>query len=324
LTSPAATAAPPGNGQTPRAVLLMAYGSPRDREQILPYYTHMRGGRTPNPDALAALKGRYEAIGGHSPLTEITMAQASGLRRLLQEQDGPGWEVVVGMKHTAPFVEDAVHQIAAMGVEQAVGLVLAPHYSVMSTAGYVDRAQAAAREAGDKLQLRFVRDWHLEPGYIAWLGGQVQARLQELSQDPGRPPLVVFTAHSLPARLREMGDPYPDQLGETAAAVAAELGLLNWTTGWQSVAQSAGEPWLGPELLEVVRRAADSGTREFVVCACGFVADHLEVLFDLDVEAQEEARRLGVSLVRTAMPNADPSFLKVLADLARQGFADFA
>ncbi len=322
MTSPATTTEPARPGQATRAVLLMAYGSPRDREQILPYYIHMRGGRAPKPEALAELESRYEAIGGHSPLTEITMAQAAGLRQLLREQDGREWEVVVGMKHTSPFVEDAVQQLAAMGVEEAVGLVLAPHYSVMSIAGYVDRAEAAAREAGGELKLHFVRDWHLEPGYIAWLGGQVRALLEELSQDPGRPPLVVFTAHSLPARLREMGDPYPDQLGETAAAVARELGLANWTTGWQSVAQSAGEPWLGPELLEVVRRAAEAGTREFVVCACGFVADHLEVLFDLDVEAQEEARRLGVSLVRTAMPNADPSFLKVLAGLARQGFAD--
>ena len=305
-----------------KAVLLMAYGSPRDRDQILPYYTHMRGGRTPSTEAMAELESRYEAIGGYSPLTEITMAQAAGLSQLLRSEDGPSWEVVVGMKHTAPFVEDAVRQISAFGIERAVGVVLAPHYSVMSTAGYVERARAAVKETGAKLQLSFIEDWHLEPGYISWLAARVQVRLRELARNASRPPLVIFTAHSLPARLREMGDPYPDQLGETAAAVANQLGLENWTTAWQSVAQSAGEPWLGPELIEVVRQAAASGTREFVVCACGFVADHLEILFDLDVEAQEEASRLGVTIVRTTMPNADPDFLEVLAGIARQGIAD--
>jgi len=305
-----------------RAVLLMAYGSPRNRDQILPYYTHMRGGRTPSPEAMAELESRYEAIGGHSPLTEITMAQAAGLARMLRDEDGPGWEVVVGMKHTPPFVEDAVQQLADMGIDQAVGLVLAPHYSVMSIAGYVERARAAASQAGGRLELRFVTDWHLEPGYIAWLAAQVEHQLGTLGQNQARPPLVIFTAHSLPARLRQMGDPYPDQLGETAAAVAGRLGLANWTTGWQSVAQSAGEPWLGPELLEVVRQSAAEGTTEFVVCACGFVADHLEVLFDLDVEARAEAARLGVTIVRTAMPNDDPGFLRVLAGLARQGLDD--
>ncbi|MHB1524855.1 MAG: ferrochelatase [Candidatus Dormibacteria bacterium] len=324
MTSSAATPTPPGAGTAVRAVLLMAYGSPQDRDQILPYYTHMRGGRAPSAAAVAELESRYEAIGGYSPLADITRAQAAGLSQVLRDQGGPPWEVVVGMKHTAPFIEDAVRQIAALGIERAVGVVLAPHYSVMSIAGYVERALAAARETGGTLQLSFVEDWHLEPGYISWLAGQVQGRLLELGQDASRPPLVIFTAHSLPARLREMGDPYPNQLGETAAAVANQLGLANWTTGWQSVARSAGEPWLGPELLEVVRQAAEAGTTEFVVCACGFVADHLEILFDLDVAAQDEASRLGITIVRTAMPNADPDFIRVLADLARQGIADLS
>jgi ferrochelatase len=304
-----------------KAVLLMAYGSPRSPEEILPYYTHMRGGRTPSPEAVAELKARYAAIGGHSPLTEITIAQAEGLEVALNANDGDNWSVYVGMKHSHPFIEDTVREMAEKGVEQAVGIVLAPHYSVMSIAGYVERAIRTAGETAAAPQLSFVQDWHLHPGYVSWLAQRVAAQLAKLGEQRGPRALVIFTAHSLPARLREMGDPYPDQLGETAAAVAAELRLDHWTTGWQSVAQTAGEPWLGPELLDVVRSEKAKGTDDFVVCACGFVADHLEILFDLDVEAQREASGLGVTILRTDMPNADPGFLEILADLARKGIS---
>lgn len=298
------------------AVLLMAYGSPRDKADILPYYTHMRGGRAPSPEAMAELESRYAAIGGHSPLTEITTAQAAGLKEILRSEVGPSWDVVVGMKHNHPFLEEAVAALWERGVDRAIALVLAPHYSVMSVAGYVERVRRAAEADGRSLQVEFIEDWHLHPGYVAWLAQQVRRLLGQMGEERAAHALVIFTAHSLPSRLREMGDPYPDQLGETAAAVAGALELNHWTTGWQSVAQSAGEPWLGPELLEVVRREAASGRKDFIVCACGFVADHLEVLYDLDVEAQEAAAELGVKISRTAMPNADPRFLRdVLADL---------
>lgn len=305
-----------------KAVLLMAYGSPKNHEEILPYYTHMRGGRTPSPEALAGLQARYAAIGGHSPLAEITIAQADGLRRTLNSGEDRPWAVYVGMKHSHPFIEDAVREMAEHGVKQAIGIVLAPHYSVMSIAEYLKRASRTAQETPGAPQLTFVEAWHLHPGYISWLAGQVRAELAKLGKQRSQRALTIFTAHSLPARLREMGDPYPDQLGETAAAVAAELGLGNWTTGWQSMAQTAGEPWLGPDLLEVVRSEKAKGTSDFVVCACGFVADHLEVLFDLDVEAKREASELGITIARTAMPNADPQFLEVLSDLARNGFVE--
>ncbi|MDA8329650.1 MAG: ferrochelatase [Candidatus Dormibacteraeota bacterium] len=316
MTNATVTAPSPGSATTKMAVLLMAYGSPRDKADILPYYTHMRGGRTPSPEAMAELEARYQAIGGHSPLTEITFAQAQRLQEVLGASGGIGAQVAVGMKHNHPFLEEAVAELARQGVTSVVAMVLAPHYSVMSVAGYVERVKAAAEPFADQLSLRFVEDWHLHPGYVAWLARQVGARLDALGSERASQALVIFTAHSLPARLRDMGDPYPDQLGETAAAVAAALDLPNWTTGWQSVAQSAGEPWLGPELLDVVRGETAKGRRDFVVCACGFVADHLEVLFDLDVEAQQEAERLGVTIVRTAMPNDDESFVReVLAEL---------
>lgn len=298
----------------------MAYGSPRSEDEIVPYYTHMRGGRAPSPPALAELRRRYRAIGGGSPLQEITRRQAQGLELELSRSHGSGWKVVVGMKHSAPFIEEAVAEMAAQGYQQAVGLVMAPHYSTMSIGEYLERAKRAAANSGAELQLQFVSDWHLALGLIEWLADEVNRCLLELPEARRRDTLVIFTAHSLPSRLRELGDPYPDQLGETAEAVAQRLRLPHWTTAWQSVART-GEPWLGPELLEVVREQAGRGTRSFLVCPCGFTADHLEVLYDLDVEAQAEARRLGVEIRRTAMPNADPTFIALLASLVKAEMA---
>lgn len=315
-TSPLDPAEALGSEPGSKAVLLMAYGSPRSRAEILPYYTHMRGGRPPSASALQELERRYDAIGGSSPLQEITRSQALALEQELRHRDGPSWRVVVGMKHSAPFLEDAVDRLVEWGVTQAVGLVLAPHYSQMSVGEYLRRVEVAAASSPSRLELGFVTDWHLDPGYVGWLGDRVRAQLAKFGSNQAAPPLVVFTAHSLPARLGELGDPYPGQLGETAAATAAQARLTNWTTAWQSVART-GEPWLGPELLDVVREAAAQGTQEFLVCACGFTADHLEILYDLDVEAQAEAVRLGVRIARTPMPNADPDFVNILADLAQ-------
>lgn len=298
----------------------MAYGSPRSEAEILPYYTHMRGGRPPTEAALAELQRRYQAIGGSSPLQEITRAQAGALQAELCQSRSGDWQVVVGMKHSPPFLEDAVRQLIEDGVKSAVGLVLAPHYSRLSVGEYVERARAALPEGDPQLRLRFVTDWHLDPGYVAWLAARVREELAQVPQSPSRKSLVIFTAHSLPARLREMGDPYPDQLGETAAAAARAAELENWTTAWQSVAKT-GEPWLGPELLEVVAEAAQTGTTDFVVCPCGFTADHLEILYDLDVEAQAEAARLGVRIARTPMPNARPDFIAILGNLVETEIA---
>ncbi|HVC22528.1 MAG TPA: ferrochelatase [Candidatus Dormibacteraeota bacterium] len=321
-TSPSGRAdnsGPTAPGAGGLAVLLMAYGSPRSDAEILPYYTHMRGGRPPAAEALVELQRRYQAIGGSSPLQEITRAQAEALQEELRRRQSGDWRVVVGMKHSPPFLEDAVRQLADDGVKSAVGLVLAPHYSRLSIGEYVERARAALPEDAE-LQLRFVTDWHLDRGYVAWLAARVSEKLAEVPQSTSRRTLVIFTAHSLPARLRDMGDPYPDQLGETAAAAARAAGLENWTTAWQSVAKT-GEPWLGPELLEVVAEAARTGTTNFVVCPCGFTADHLEILYDLDVEAQAEAGRIGVRIARTPMPNARADFVTILANLVETEIA---
>jgi len=298
----------------PVGVLLMAYGTPADPEAIEGYYTHVRRGRPPTPELLAELEGRYEAIGGISPLLERTLAQAAGVQAAL----GPGFAVELGMKHATPFIEDGVATLARRGVRRAVGLVLAPHYSRLSVGEYVGRATAAAAEAG--LDMTFIESWHLAPGYISVLADRVTSALAEVGKADGVGRTeVVFTAHSLPARILDDGDPYPVQLAETAAAVAAAAGLdrdpdMHWRVAWQSAGRTS-DPWIGPDVLEVLSELSVAGVANVVVCAAGFVSDHLEILYDLDVEATALAAELGLNFRRTTMPNDDPAFCATLAGL---------
>ena len=285
----------------------MAYGTPATPDDIEAYYTHVRRGRPPTEEQLADLRRRYEAIGGTSPLLERTQEQAAGIQAAL----GDGFRVELGMKHAPPFIEDGVAALAAAGITRIVGLVLAPHYSVLSVGEYAKRAEAAAAEAG--VGLTMVSSWHLAPGYVDLLAGFVRRELDRLGADPVE---VVFTAHSLPVRILDMGDPYPDQLAETAKAVADETGVNRWSVGWQSAGRTP-EPWIGPDLLEILPALAEAGVAGVVVCAAGFVSDHLEVLYDLDVEARAAADELGLAFSRTPSPNADPSFCATLAGVVR-------
>ncbi len=285
----------------PRGVLVMAYGTPATPDDIETYYTHVRRGRPPAPEQLAELKGRYAAIGGTSPLLERTRAQAAGLSAAL----GDGWRVELGMKHAPPFIEDGMQALAAAGVEEGriVGLVLAPHYSRLSVGEYAARATGA----------RVVESWHLEAGYV-----ELVARFVSEVATPASGTEVVFTAHSLPSRILAEGDPYPDQLRETAAAVAERAGVERWSVGWQSAGRTP-EPWIGPDILDVLRdRAAAGDVERVVVCPAGFVSDHLEVLYDLDVEAAALAAELGLGFARTRMPNDDPRFCATLAEVVRR------
>jgi ferrochelatase len=292
------------------AVLLMAYGSPRDRADVEPYYTDIRRGRPPTPEQLADLIRRYDAIGGLSPLAARTEAQRAGLQRALDAAVPDRFEVVLGLKHAAPSIETAVADLAARGVTQVVALVLAPHYSALSVGQYLDRARAAAAPHG--IDVRGIESWHLEPAYVDFLGAAVREQLASLPASTK----VLFTAHSLPARVTAMGDPYADQLRETAEAVAARAGLASWTR-WGVAWQSAGrtpEPWLGPDVLTVIDDfAASEGAEGMLVCAAGFVADHLEVLYDLDIEAAGRATSRGIAFARTRCVNDDPTVLAALA-----------
>jgi ferrochelatase len=295
----------------------MAYGTPRSLDEVEAYYTDIRRGRPPPPDLLEELTARYRAIGGRSPLLEITLEQALGIQQRL------GVRTYVGQKHAAPFIADAVGDMSRDGVERAVGLVLAPHYSSMSVGDYARRAERAATEASWGGKLDMVESWHLEPGYLELLDERVRSAQSDLPEDARAGATVIFSAHSLPERIVAAGDPYPEQLGETAEAVAGRIGLESWRVAWQSAGRTA-EPWLGPDILEVIVELADTrgagsagpqttGGPGVIVCPCGFVSDHLEVLYDVDIEAARLAAKLGIPLVRTASPNADPKFLDTLA-----------
>jgi ferrochelatase len=293
---------------TSTAVILMAYGTPRTREQIEPYYTDIRRGRPPTPEQLAELTARYDALGGTSPLAQRTDAQRDALQHALNELAPGQYHVVLGLKHAEPMIETAVEAVIDEGYRDLVGLVLAPHYSSYSIGQYLGRARAAAEPHG--ATVRGVESWATEAAFIEFIATDLRVRLAELPAGSK----VVFTAHSLPQRIVEGGDPYPDQIRATAEAVAAAVGLPDeqWMTAWQSAGRTP-EPWLGPDILEVIDRLAAEGTPGVVVSAVGFVADHLEVLYDLDIEAAARAEALGLPFTRTACVNDDPAVMTALA-----------
>jgi len=299
------------NGRT--AVVVMAYGTPRTPDDVEAYYTHIRRGRPPTSELLAELKGRYDALGGVSPLAERTEAQRAGLQAALDQRAPGRFTAVLGQKHAAPFIEDAVDQVAADGFDRVVGLVLAPHYSGFSVGQYQERLREAAAAKG--VQAAGIESWHLEEAYLRFLTAAVDDALAGMPVDRARVK-VLFTAHSLPERVLA-GDPYPDQLRQSAAEVASRVGLHRWA-GWAIAWQSAGrtpEPWRGPDILTVIRQLAETGRADGVlVCAQGFVADHLEVLYDLDIEARKVADEVGLAFARTRSLNDDPDVLAALAD----------
>jgi ferrochelatase len=287
--------------------LVMAYGTPASLDEVEAYYTHIRRGRAPEPHLLDELVGRYEAIGGISPLRAITEAQVAAIGSAL----GDGWTTTGGYKHTTPFIEDGVTALRDAGVDRIVGVVLAPHFSRGSVGEYAGRLDAAAAEAG--IPAAVVTSWH---HLDAWLDLQAAAVTDALAGLPERTK-VLFTAHSLPERVL-VDDPYPEQLHASAAAIAARTGLDRWA-GWAVAWQSAGrtaDPWRGPDVLEVIDDLADTGRADGVlVCPQGFTADHLEVLYDLDVEAAGRAAGRGLAFARTRSVNAEPAVMAALAGL---------
>jgi ferrochelatase len=295
-------------------VLVMAYGTPGSPEEIEAYYTHIRRGRRPTPELLAELQQRYAAIGGTSPLMERTRAQAIGLQAALDQLATGHYHVTLGMKHAAPFIEDGMAELVQSGVQQVIGLVLAPHYSALSVGEYAERVNATNTTG---IPFTMIKQWHQAPGYVRFLAKEVQTTRATLAAETGiasEDIEVIFTAHSLPARILEMGDPYANQLNETAHTVATQVQLTHWSTAWQSAGRTP-EPWLGPNLLDVLAELPRRNVRGVLVCPAGFVSDHLEILYDLDIEARHVAERLGLALARTHMPNDDPDFLATLAQV---------
>lgn len=285
------------------AVVLMAYGSPERLADVPAYYADIRGGRPIRPELLADLVGRYRALGivESSPLNAVTEAIRAALEREL------GLPVHTGMRHWQPRIAEGVERALAGGARRLAGLVLAPHYSRLSVGAY--RAQFERALAG-RAESVFVESWHDDPAFVGLLAGRVR----------GTAAHVVFTAHSLPARILDEGDPYQEQLLDTARLVAERAALRGWSFSYQSESQT-GEPWLEPDILDHLGDLAARGVEGVLVCPIGFVSDHLEIQWDLDREAAGRAAELGLSFARVEMPNADPAFVRVLAGLVRRALA---
>lgn len=301
-------------------VLIMAYGTPNTPEEILPYYTDIRRGKPPTPEQLAELVGRYEAIGGVGRLNEISIDQAQGVACELAAagpQDGVQYRVYGANRHWHPFIKDVVKMMADDGITEAVAIVLAPQGSKMSSGAYFERMDAANAELGNPIQFKQVFSWHLEPKFIE---AEVQKAEEALAKFPeiSREKLaVLFTCHSLPERILTWNDPYPTHLREMGQAIAERCGLKNVQYAYQSAGRTP-EPWLGPDVREKVRELAAAGEKAVLVCSVGFISDHLEVLYDLDIELKQEAERLGVHFERLGMLNDHPLLSEALAGVIRR------
>jgi protoporphyrin/coproporphyrin ferrochelatase len=287
-------------------VVLMAYGSPDRLEDVPAYYADIRGGRPIAAEHLEGLVERYRRLGvgdgaGPSPLNAITEQTRAALERSLRVP------VYTGMRHWRPRIGEAVDRALAAGAEQLVGLVLAPHWSTMSIARYRELFETAV---ADRVESRFVERWGNDPGFVSFLAERVGPTDAH----------VVFTAHSLPERIVAEGDPYVDELLDSSRLVAAAAGIRDWSFAFQS-ASPTGEPWLGPDIVDHLDELHAQGLRQVLVCPVGFVSDHLEIRWDLDVEAATRARELGIELTRIEMPNDDPAFVDVLASVVRRQVA---
>lgn len=298
-------------------VLLIAYGAPERLDQVEAYYTDIRGGNAPSPALLAELTGRYRAIGGGSPLSRIVYAQCDALAAELSRRGRPA-RVYAGMKHITPFIRETIAAMADDGIDRAIAIALAPQHSTFNVQTYGAAIERATSALGTRApRFTIVGSWHDQPRFIDALAAATSEALARC--DDASSAHVFFTAHSLPVKIASGGDPYAREVGGTAALVAERLSLAHCDVAFQSAGRTADE-WLGPELRDEIRRVAADGVREVVVCPVGFVADHLEVLYDVDIEARAVAQGLGVRLVRARAMNDDPAFIAGLADVALAGF----
>lgn len=294
-------------------LLVMAYGTPYKEEDIERYYTHIRHGRKPSDEMLEDLKSRYEAIGGLSPLAQTTNNQAAALQQHLNEiQEDVEFKLYIGLKHIEPFIEDAVKQMHDDGIEEAISIVLAPHFSTFSIQSYNGRAKEEAEKLGG-LTIKSVESWYKEPKFIQYWVEKVKETFESIPAEVRNEAALIVSAHSLPEKILQLGDPYPKQLQETADLIAAGAGVKHYYLGWQS-AGNTPEPWLGPDVQDLTRELYEKHQyKAFVYTPVGFVAEHLEVLYDNDYECKVITEELGVSYYRPKMPNTDPLFIDAMA-----------
>jgi ferrochelatase len=295
----------------------MAYGGPDTLADVPDFLRDIRHGRPTSPELVEEITENYRKIGGRSPLLDLTRRQAAALESQLNiaATNGTRYQTYLGMRHWTPWIKDAVTQMASDGIRHAVAMVLAPHYSSMSIAKYFEKLDVALDEQGHPFTYTPITSYHDHPLYIQALANRVVAGLADMPPDT----LVIFSAHSLPIRILEAGDPYDQQLRASARLIAAKVGLPDerWTFSYQSAGRSP-EPWLGPQLQDYVVTLAEKGYKNLLSVPIGFVADHVEILYDIDILAQGVAQSLGVRLVRVPSLNDDPVFIAALADLVRQ------
>jgi len=294
-------------------LLVMAYGTPYKEEDIERYYTHIRRGRKPTPEMLEDLKNRYEAIGGLSPLAKITMDQANALEEFLNRgQEEIEFKMYLGLKHIEPFIEDAVKQMNEDGIEEAVSIVLAPHFSTFSVKSYNGRAKEEAEKLGGPI-IHTLESWYDEPKFIQYWADRVKATFEKMPEDEQKNAVLIVSAHSLPEKILQHGDPYPAQIQKTAELIAAQAGVKNYAVGWQS-AGNTPEPWLGPDVQDLTRELYEKeGYKAFVYTPVGFVSEHLEVLYDNDYECKVVTEEIGASYYRPEMPNVQTEFIDAMA-----------
>ena len=292
-------------------VLVLAYGTPETLDDVEPYYTHIRGGRAPSPESLANLRERYRLVGGRTPLLDLSQGVVDGLQARFDAESPGRYRVYLGMKHWHPFIGEVVPKIAADGVRQVIGVVLAPHYSRYSLEGYRKYINQALEHVAERFELHFVESWHEHPLFRRLIASRITEALAQFPAQARDQVLVLFSAHSLPEKIQAAGDPYPQELKQSADGIAALLGLKDWRFCYQSAGMT-GEPWLGPDILDYLDQLHAEGVRYVLSVPFGFVAEHLEVLWDIDTEAQQKAGELGMTLRRIRMPNADPEFVEVI------------
>jgi ferrochelatase len=293
-------------------VLVMAYGGPSNLDEVEPYLMDVRGHRPTSPEIIHEVRERYREIGGRSPILERTQAQADALESALNASSRD-FKVFVGMRHWHPYIKDALADMRNLGIERAIGLVMAPHYSRMSIGAYLKKVE----EADLPIAFSGIEDWHLEPGYLNALAECVRVAYQRFPEEVRAEVPIIFTAHSLPEKILEWNDPYPAQLLETVAAVMERLGPRPHEFAYQSAAISS-EPWLGPDAGEVIERLASEGKEHILLCPIGFVCEHVEILYDIDIIYQTLARSLNIHLERIEMLNTAPEMIHGLAGLVRK------
>ncbi|EGC0091140.1 ferrochelatase [Listeria monocytogenes] len=303
-------------------LLVMAYGTPYKDEDIERYYTDIRHGHKPSEEMIADLRGRYHAIGGLSPLAKITEAQAYGLEKALNDsQDEVEFKAYIGLKHIEPFIEDAVEAMHKDGIEEAISIVLAPHYSSFSVEAYNKRAKDAADKLGDP-SIKAINDWYKQPKFIQMWADRINETAKQIPADELLDTVLIVSAHSLPEKIKQHNDPYPDQLQETADFIFEKVVVPHYALGWQSEGKT-GEPWLGPDVQDLTRELyGQEKYKHFIYTPVGFVAEHLEVLYDNDYECKVVTDEVGAAYHRPPMPNADPEFLEVLRTVVWEKYSN--